>query len=260
MKSFINVVKEINSTLNSIVLFDNILNSFIIFLSVYLALSIFNFYPLLASLPAIAYLALSSYKEVISSKAKLIETKYGYLNEKLRTAADNASMENPVVDALHEEVIEEIKDVRASSFFNQKKTSLKILSLIVLCFLIVFLSTLNLSFLDFRVLMDNIQIIGNGGVAAGEGGETPSAGEAGNQDIYGEESIASLGKEEVKIEIKPVNYEVNAKSIGDAPEEKEFEETFPEEVFASSTEGFEENIPISQQELVKEYFKKLAGG
>ena len=260
MKSFINVVKEINSTLNSIVLFDNILNSFIIFLSVYLVMSIFNFHPLLASLPAIAYLILSSYKEVISSKAKLIETKYDYLNEKLRTAADNASMENPVVDALHEEVMEEIKNVRASSFFNQKKTSFKILSLIVLCFLIVFLSTLNLGFLDFRVLLDNVQISWNDGVATEEGGETPSAGVAGDQDIYGEESIATLGKEEMEIEIRPVNYEVNAKSISDAPEEKKFEETFPEEVFASSTEGFEENIPINQQELVKEYFKKLAEG
>lgn len=251
-------MKEINSTLNHIILFDNILNSLIIFLSVYLVLSIFSFYPIAALAPALVYLTAISYISIVGNKAKIVEGKYANLNEKLRTAADNIQLENPVVEALQEEVIEEIKEVRASSFYNQRRTSLKILASVILCFLIVFVATLNLDFLNFRVLIDNIQLIEKEILGAEEGGEIPSAGEGDSRDIYGEESIATLGGKELEIEIKPVNYEINVKSIGDVAEKKQFEEEFPEEVFASSTEGFEENIPIDHQELVKEYFKELA--
>jgi len=260
MKKFIGIIKEMNRTLNNIVLFNNLLNAILIFLAAYILLSIIDFRPFLAIIPAIAYLAYFTYNQFIKDKAEIVEEKYEPLKEKLRTAEDNLNMDNPIVDALQEEVAGEMKNVRVSSFVDQRKISYRILAAIVLCFLIVLLSTFN-TFINFDILRDKLafyKIINND---AEEGiSDIPAAGTASNEDIYGEDSIATLGNEVIDVEIKPVSYEL----VGSASEEEEegmvFEETFPEEVFATSAEEYGESIPIEKQELVKEYFKKLAGG
>ena len=56
MKQFSSVVKEINRTLNEIIFFENIVNTTLVFLSFYLVLSVIDFHPLIAVIPAAAYL------------------------------------------------------------------------------------------------------------------------------------------------------------------------------------------------------------
>ncbi|MBS3098093.1 hypothetical protein J4209_04840 [Candidatus Woesearchaeota archaeon] len=261
MKQFKNLIKEMNSVLNRIIVFDRIVNAIIIFLVTYLVLGLINFYPVLLSLfPAIIYVGYSYYTNKKMNKAKVVEEKYEALNEKLRTAQDNVDMENPIVDELQREVTEGMKNVKASSFFNIKKTSYKIFACLILGFLIILLTTLNVKFMDFSIIFDKATdyILGKEIGIEGDS-DIPSAGIASSEDIYGEESIAVLGNEEVNIEIKPVSFELTGYSEEEA-EDKEFEETFPEEVFAESSEGFGESFSIEDQELVKNYFKKLAGG
>jgi hypothetical protein len=43
-------------------------------------------------------------------------------------------------------------------------------------------------------------------------------------------------------------------------DQKQFNEIFPSEVNVEQSSAFEEKIPEEQQELVKKYFDKLAGG
>src|SRR3989344_9577450 len=133
MKKFIGIIKEMNRTLNNIVLFNNLLNAILIFLAAYILLSIIDFRPFLAIIPAIAYLAYFTYNQFIKDKAEIVEEKYEPLKEKLRTAEDNLNMDNPIVDALQEEVAGEMKNVRVSSFVDQRKISYRILAAIVLC-------------------------------------------------------------------------------------------------------------------------------
>jgi len=56
MKQFGSVVKEINRTLTEMIFFENIVNTTLVFLAFYLLLSIIDFPPLLALVPALAYL------------------------------------------------------------------------------------------------------------------------------------------------------------------------------------------------------------
>ena len=104
MKNFINVIKEIDRTLNMVFVFSSILNAAIFFLSVYLLLSIVNLYPILALIPAAVYFALRLYSRLKMDKRKIVESKYEPLKEKLRTAADNIKEDNPVINELEEEV------------------------------------------------------------------------------------------------------------------------------------------------------------
>ncbi len=256
MKQFKNVVKEIDRTLTEIILFENIVNTTLIFLLFYLAFSIFDFTPLYALAPALAYLAFYSYISFKSSKPLIVESKYAPLREKLRTAADNIGMENPIAEELAYEVTSEMKNVGLSMFINPRILSYKILGVILLSFMIIFATTANLKILDFAKskVPDIFETKGLKGV-----GNFVAVKLNTSDDIYGKEDVAKLGDNELNIRIKPVDFKVNVKEEGDSKQQK-FETVFPKELSVKEAGAYEENIPQEQQELVKNYFKKLAEG
>src|SRR3989338_9864737 len=89
MKIFINAIREINKTLNFLIIFETTLNTAVFFLVVYLLLSLINLYPLLALIPALVYFAARMYTHSKADKRIIVENKYGPLREKLRTAAEH---------------------------------------------------------------------------------------------------------------------------------------------------------------------------
>ncbi|MBI2652224.1 hypothetical protein HYX00_02055 [Candidatus Woesearchaeota archaeon] len=256
MKQFSNVVKEINRTLNEIILFENIVNTTLVFLVFYLILSILDFRPLYALVPALLYLGFYSYMSFKSYKPLIVEGKYAPLREKLRTAADNINLDNPIVEELDYEVTSEMKNVGLSMFINPKTLSYKIFAVMLLSFMIIFATTLNLKLLEFAKhkvpdIFDTKNLKGVGNFVAVKLNTS--------DDIYGKDDVAKLGDKELNIRLKPVDFKVNVKEEGDVQKQK-FETVFPKEMVVRETVAYEENIPQEQQELVKNYFKKLAEG
>ncbi|MBI2656065.1 hypothetical protein HYX06_06605, partial [Candidatus Woesearchaeota archaeon] len=142
MKQFSNVVNEINRTLNEMILFENIVNTTLVFLVFYLVLSVLDLHPIMALIPAAGYLGFYSYISFYrTSKPLMVESKYAPLKEKLRTAADNLDKDNQIVQELEYEVTSEMKNVGLSMFINPKTLSYKILAVMVLSFLIIFATT-----------------------------------------------------------------------------------------------------------------------
>lgn len=258
MKTFIKVVKEINNTLNFLIIFETALNAAIFFLVVYLLLSLINLYPILAVIPAAVYFAARTYANSKADKRVIVENKYAPLKEKLRTAADNIKEENPVVNELHEEVIYDLKNVGLSSFINTRQVSYKILATILLSFAIVFATTLNLYIVDLNKFLGTIPDTLSK-LSLKRSTNTPIGEVNESSDIYGDSKLAVLGDQEIDIRIRPVNYEVSVREEGDV-EQKQFDEIFPSQVDIKQSSAYEENIPQEQQELVKNYFNKLAGG
>ena len=97
MKKFINAIKEINSTLNFLIVFEAILNTVIFFLVVYFLLSLVNLFPIIAAVPAVIYFIMRMKIDSKKDKRKIVESKYAPLKEKLRTASDNINEENPAL-------------------------------------------------------------------------------------------------------------------------------------------------------------------
>ena len=257
MKNFINVIKEIDRTLNFVFFFNSILNAAIFFLSVYLLLSIVNLYPILALIPAAIYFALRLYSRLKMDKRKIVESKYEPLKEKLRTAADNIKEDNPVINELEEEVVHDLKNVGLSSFIQTKEVSYKLFETIALSFTIVLVTTMNLYIIDLNeFLSTTIPEYLKGIPKLADGSLLGEINES--NDIYGDSQLAVLGNEQIDIRISPVNYEVSVREEGDV-EQKQFDEIFPSDVDVEQASSFEENIPEEQQELVKKYFDKLAG-
>jgi len=256
MKQFQSVVKEINKTLNEIILFENIVNTTLVFLTFYLILSVLDFNPLYSFIPALLYLGFYSYVSFKSYKPIIVEGKYAPLKEKLRTAADNISVSNPVVEELEYEVTSEMKNVGLSMFINPRTLSYKIFAVMILSFLIIFATTLNLKLLDLAKqkvpeIFDTRGLKGVGNFVATQLNTS--------EDIYGKEDVAKLGDKELNIRIRPVDFKVNVKEEGETQQQK-FETVFPQELIVKETVAYEENIPQEQQELVRNYFKKLAEG
>ena len=254
MKPFDNVVKEINRTLTQMMLFENIVNAVLIFLAFYFILSLVDMNPFFASIPAFAYLGYHTYLTFKSSKHLMVESKYAPLREKLRTAADNISMDNPIVEELEYEVTTEMKNVGLSMFINPKTLSYKIFGVMLLSFLIIFVSSLNLKVLEFAKqkvpdIFETRNLKGIGNFAATHLNTS--------EDIYGDKNVAKLGDDELDIRIKPVDFSVSVREVGEV-EQRKFETTFPQELAVKESTAYEENIPQEQQELVKNYFKKLA--
>ena len=156
MKNFINAIKEINSTLNFLIVFEAILNTVIFFLVVYFLLSLVNLFPIIAAVPAVIYFIMRMKIDSKKDKRKIVESKYAPLKEKLRTAADNINEENPVVNELEEEVMKDLKNVGLSSFIQTKKISYKIFATILLSFAIVLATTTNLYIVDISKFIINV--------------------------------------------------------------------------------------------------------
>ena len=255
MKQFSNVVKEINRTLNELIFFENIVNTTLVFLVFYLTLSVFDFHPLYALMPAIIYLVVYSYIRFGYSKPLIVESKYAPLREKLRTAADNVNLNNPIAEELEYEVTSEMKNVGLSMFINPRSLSYKIFAVMLLSFMIIFATTLNLKLTQFaHKVPDIFDTKGLKGV-----GNFVAVKLNTSDEIYGKDDVAKLGDKELNIRIKPVDFKVNVKEEGEAQKQK-FDVVFPKDLAVKETVAYEENIPQEQQELVKNYFKKLAEG
>jgi hypothetical protein len=258
MEKFINVIKQIEYTIDNVFIFNTLLNSVILFLLLVLILGLFNVNPLYSLIPTLIYLAIELYIKLAKvDKKKEVEKKYDTLNEKLRTAADNVKVENPVVEELQREVVEDLKNVKVSWFLHEKGVSFKIVTAVVLCFGILVLSLVDAKIVGLNLYINNnpvftqnktIRILDNKVILA-----DPNQ----SDDIYGEEDVAKLGNIELGIRVKPADYEVDVKEEGEV-KEKSFDETFPSEVYVESTTAYEENIPVDNQELVKNYFKNIA--
>ena len=259
MKNFIKVIKEINKTLNFLFIFETTLNAVIFFLVVYFLLSLVNLFPITALIPAIVYFAMRFYANSKRDKRRIVENKYEPLKEKLRTAADNINEDNPIINELEEEVIFDLKHVGLSSFIQTKPVSYKIFVIILLSFAIVFATQQNLYIVDLTKLLSDFPGILDNFYLGNRADNTPLGEINESNDIYGDSKLAVLGEKQIDIKIKPVNYEVNVREEGDV-EQKQFDEIFPREVAVEQASAFEEKIPEEQQELVKNYFDKLAKG
>jgi len=263
-EKFPEIKKEIKSSIGSLLVFDTIIDSLAIFAAFYLIFMLLAISPLYGAAISAAYFVPALYLRLRTNKLLMVEKKYSELDIKLRTAADNVGLKNEVAEALDNEIAQEIKNVELSSFFGSRKNTIKITGIIILCFLIVFLSSLNTEFWDVKLFVedvikpkpvDNNARIGVDVQAAPLGTEVVfSAVTSG--DIYGESSMAP-GNVTQQLEVDPIGYEMNIRQEGDSYDE-EFEDQFPKEVFAQSAEAHGETIPIEKQELVKRYFKEVA--
>jgi hypothetical protein len=267
MRHFVKALTEINLTLSYLMLFEVFLNSIVVFLISYLILLLLGIKPLHAFEVMIFYFGVNLYLKLRKRKILEIERKYSLLNEKLRTAEDNIYFQSPVVDDLQKEVIQDLRVVESSAFFNQKNLLIKLAVIVVLCFLV--LNVKPIPFDSIKITLPEIKpavsfdftgttrFVGTRFVTSKKGQQTTVQLVELSDNIYGDATVAILGGEELIIQLRGIQEELTVRDQEDLEEEQE--ELFPE-IGTRSAEAFKENIPKEQQELVKNYFKSVVEG
>jgi len=265
MKTFKKIIREVYNELNKLRLFNDLLIFFIIFLIGFALLMITNLHPLFSLIPALGFLGYKVYQDNRKKRDMflLIEKDYPELAEKLRTSVDNLQVDNPVVEELQEEVKQELRKVQTATFFKTRDISIKTGAAIILCFIILLLSILNVQFIDFDKVLPQVRQYWVAGNESGNVSGSPFAAGQGEPDsIFGKDSIAALGYENVDVQIQLGGIEPSTiRSEDDVSEE--FDESFPADVdlVAACRQPpcvFANDIPLDQQELVKNYFIELA--
>ncbi len=269
MKGFRRVIGEIRRTIIEIIIIPSLLDGILLFLLLYLVLALFDLYPLFAIIPAVFYTLFIVWKESGINALKLVEKRYPALHEKLRTAADYADVDDVMVNELHGEVLQDIRNVASSTFLNRQKILLKVFCCIIISFLILSITHFDISAVKYRQQLENkinklanqislrdnenaLRFSNTSAVGGGVGGGV-------GRSIFGQKHLATLGDEALEVELKPSTLEFKVGKVKDA-EKKEFEEAFPTDVFLSGSASYEENIPKDQQEIVKNYFRKVSEG
>jgi hypothetical protein len=268
MGIFNEALKEVKSSLLKVSLFEETLNTIIVFLVVYFIGSFFKFGLILGLVAAGCYFVYALYKERRIRPNYAVETKYRDLKEKLSTAAEYASVDNRVVNELKAEVLKNLKKVEESSFIDEKKIYIKSVVAVGLCFIILLSSPISIGL--FKATFPNLfadkqgsdsnTVSGNfKATAQKDQNDLNMAINEQKSDIYGAPTIAKLGSEELKVVLKPAGSELSSQKVK-PPEELQFQEQFPEEVVSVASESMEERIPQEQQELVRNYFKDVVKG
>jgi hypothetical protein len=265
-RQFRKVKSEIERGISFIMLFDSAMDAMAVFAAFYLLLMLLTLSPLWAFVPAALCLAAGIYRRAGRNKLLMVEEKFEELNEKLRTANDNLGLVNETTQCLDNEIAEEAGDVELGAFFSTRRSLAKIALLVAMCFLIVLLSSLNTKFLDIRLFIEQVrsppaEIPGMPGVPIEGRSGPPGAGiilsPVSSPDIYGNSTKMAPGNATMSLELNPIGEEVNIRKEGEQYG-GEFEEHFPKEVFAQSSEAFGDSIPVEKQEIVKKYFRRIA--
>ncbi|MBI3051508.1 hypothetical protein HYY74_03545 [Candidatus Woesearchaeota archaeon] len=270
MKQLAFALGELRFGIGKVMLFELALDTLIVLLLSYLALSLLNMPLVFAASVTFAYFMALLGRQLSVNRIREVELFYPKLNEKLRTAAEYIRVDNPVVNELHNEVLSDLKGVEEAEFVDERDILAKAGVVAVLCFILILLAPVSISLEDFTPVLpagagSELNVTFDLGGEPGDSSVGLGGGKAGGgkiayaEDIFGAPAIAKLGEEDVELRIKPAGDSINIREVREV-EAREFQESYPKEVFAVSSAAFEERIPREQQEVVKNYFSAIAKG
>jgi len=246
-RDILKLLREIRYEFAKSIFLNSFLDSVLLFLILYFALSLFRLFPLIALIPAAVFFYLHFRKRMRQIQLKTVEDEHPSVKEMLRTAADNVSYENIVIRELNRELLSKMKGFSSSLLLRFKKIAYRVSAIVVLSFVTVFFAATNIYVYDagrFFTATPYIDFFDD--ALEGEG----------YQDIYGDPNVGELGDEEINLEIVAASYEIDISDVREA-EKKIFKSQFPDEVYAAAEESFEAAVSPEDILIVKNYFEKV---
>lgn len=246
MKRIKHILNEIESSLRNIDIFLVIMKSLVLLTVSYLVLFMLGIEPYLALIPAVVYFISSLFVESRVDNVRSVERKYSELDEKLRTARDYQDKDNIVLDALENDIVANLKDVRVSAFYPFSRISILIFLLVLTVGLSMYVASRDIRLIDFDdIWKDAVKMF-----------EIEEEEEKDAVDFTStEESIMEVGNEKIQVEINPVGIAFDFNDVSEQTE-YEFSAAFPKEIFISSGAAYENEFTEEQQALIKRYFEK----
>jgi len=259
MSSVHKALKDIRKTLILSKLYNSFLNGLVVFVIFALFFIIVRTYWWLALIPFFIYMVYGIYNAFMKSRYSEIEEKVPDLKWQLRTMADNAHQDNEVVQSLKHNVLQKLQHVGSSHFYDNKKTVYKIGAVFCASFFIILIGILNVEFVEFTHvnpggISEKLTQLGDSitGKIAFEG-----LFDGGNErDIYGAESVAELGNEELELKITQDNSKIDISDINDIQNPRFNKQGQIQDIGAAGGLAYEneKKLDSDEAELIKDYF------
>ena len=243
MRNFKEIIGEVKGILKGAAILNTLQNVALLFLSMYLLFALFNLFPFaIASIISFFYLLSTWIKKTDVYTAKLVEKRFPFLKDKLTTAADTLNQENFVVNRLRVEVAKRLNDVDASSFFNIGKIIVKSGSILVVIFMLMFVTAIDFKIFDVRQALSGINI------------GFPNAPEFGDRKAGGND--LELSDDGLKFHVPKTVDITDLQDVQDTSFKKE-EFLSYDELIAIGAKDYEDPITEEEKEVVKNYFNRI---
>jgi hypothetical protein len=252
-------VKGMYTELITTSLLLNIFDAFLTFGAIFsIGFFIVYFYRLhylFALVPAIVFFLRSLYIKIKQNKILLLESKYPDLKERLRTSYDHQEQSNTVVNELHSDIMDVIKDIDVNTFLTNRKLMLKVGVILAMLVSTLYFSSIGFDMLDIKNAIIKSPIYrGASNFVLGAFDKTRD--EVKNRDKLDKAKMIKPGDKEFNVSIQAYNTELDTSQINN-PEKNDYGGNYPSEVTGAAQEVYEEKIPEEYKDAVKEYFKKI---
>lgn len=250
---------EVKLEMLKVVLINTFLDSIMVFFIVYFIVSFFNIkflYTLLIPLIInLIFISVSMYLRIKRLRLKTMEDANPQIKEILRTAHDNMEEENVMTIALFDELKKKMGGVSTGSILESKKIIIRIVSAIIIVFLIIFVSSFNVNLKKIDLPFDKLRFMIPEGKSYEEGSITELVFNE-TEVVYGDASIAKLGNEEIDLNMNPSMSEIDFNKIGDAEREELRESSVPQEI-GVNPDAFSNQEVLDEAEQAANYSQRI---
>jgi hypothetical protein len=225
---------EVKLEMLKVAFINSFLDAIMLFLIIYFGVSFFNlkllYIVLIPGAIALIFFFISMSRSIKKMRLKQMEDANPQVKEMLRTCHDNMSQDNIMMAALFEELKGKMKTVSTGNLLDSKRIIVRVISAVVIVFLIVFVSALSIDFKKIDIPFDKLRFMIPS--KSGEFAEGNLAELAFNETdvIYGDASVAKLGNDQVDLNMNPSFSEIDFNKISDAEDEKLREGSVPQEI------------------------------
>ncbi|MFH0870106.1 MAG: hypothetical protein V1866_03555 [archaeon] len=193
--------------------------------------------------------------KVNKMRLKDMEEANPQLKEMLRTAHDNMHEENLLTEALFMELKGKLRTASSGNLMESKKIITRIVSAVVIVFLIVFVSSLNFDFKKIDIPFEKLNFMRANGETHKEGEITTLVF---NQTdvIYGDADIAKLGNDKIDLKVNPTTSEIDFNDVKDAEDQELREGGLPQEVSVTA-DAFSNQKVLDEAEQAANYSQRI---
>ena len=260
MKPINALFNEVKIEMLKVALINTFLDAIMVFFISYLVISFFNikflYNLVIPSIITFVFFFISFILRVNKLRLKNMEDANPQVKEMLRTAHDNMNEDNIMTMALFEELKGKMKTASSGNLLESKKIITRIVSVVVIVFLIISVSAFNINLKKIDIPFDKLRFMVPGGKNGHAEGNITDLVFNETEVVYGDASIAKLGSEKIDLNMNPSMSEIDFNKISEAEQQKLREGNVPQEV-GVNPDAFNNQQVLDEAEQAANYSQRI---
>lgn len=250
---------EVKVELLKVAFIYTFLDSIMVYFIIYFGVSFFNikflYTLLMPGVVTVIFFVATIVIRVNRARLKDMEDANPQLREMLRTAHDNQKESSTMSEALFVELKGKMRTASSGNLMDSKKIMLRVVSAVIIVFLIVFTSSIELNMKKIDIPFDKLRFLSNsdshkmGNITELVYNET--------EVVYGDASIAKLGNDVVNLNINPTMNDIDFDKVSDAEQTKLTAGGVPQEI-GINPDAFNNQKMLDDAEAAANYSQRIS--